>query len=478
MKTLHENSLFQSWPDGLLALSPEGEIAAANRHAQHILGWSHEQLQGLNVHDSLCAETLGFQHELHDCPWQQPAFWEDNVKTEQRWKHKNGDVIAVITRPIILDNQQHYHLISFTEATHEGYNQLDLGRLAKLAENSPSPTAEFDDHGVMVFTNPAMIELMALTGFNDWGQPNILPDDFIGLVQECLQTGMPLTQVEHCFEGRWFSWQLHPQPPHNPMYVQVQGQETTSAKQLQLSLEREKQLAEAASEAKSHFLSIMSHELRTPLNAIIGFTRRLLTRADQDLPPRYADALRTILSNSNHLLGMINETLDLSKIEAGKMPVVISEFQIPELMREIGDLMRVLAEDKGLSLDILIQPEVPNLFHSDREFIRKVLINLAGNAIKFSAKGSISLVVASHENGHILFAVRDEGIGMNEDEQAKVFEKFTQASDSTSRRYGGTGLGLTLCKELVQLLNGSIGVESAPGQGSMFWFELPDARSL
>ena len=246
-----------------------------------------------------------------------------------------------------------------------------------------------------------------------------------------------------------------------PLYVGVLIRKISEAK-LQ---------AEAASRAKTLFLASVSHELRTPLNAIIGLGD--LMGEDPGLTRDQRDMSRTITSAGRSLLGLINGLLDLSRMEVGQMPVESKRFDLHGLLREVHSMVAVQATRKGLRVGLFIAAPTPRWVVGDPERLREILTNLAGNAIKFTEQGEVSLLVRAEADGRLRFEVVDTGIGIAPHAHARIFESFTQADETISNRFGGTGLGLSIVKRLVEMQHGRLGLDSAPGRGSTFWFELP-----
>lgn len=256
--------------------------------------------------------------------------------------------------------------------------------------------------------------------------------------------------------------------------VMVTFDDVTVLEKNKIELQAAKDDAEAANKAKSDFLANMSHEIRNPMNAIVGFTD-ILRRGLEDSENTRRDYLNTIHASGNHLVGLINDILDLSKIESGKMELEICSCNPYQLMGEVVNVMKMKAQEKGIALDFAVRGSIPQQIQSDETRLRQILMNLVGNAIKFTSAGTVQIeteLVQREGNSLLKFRVIDTGIGMTTDQCAKVFEEFMQADSSVTRRFGGTGLGLAISKRLTEALGGAIEVQSVPDEGTTFSFSV------
>jgi two-component system sensor histidine kinase/response regulator len=239
-----------------------------------------------------------------------------------------------------------------------------------------------------------------------------------------------------------------------------------------------RELAEEATQAKSQFLANMSHEIRTPMNAMLGMTQLALKG---HLEPRQREYLNKSLNAGRHLLGVVNDILDFSKIEAGKLNIEAVDFELEQVLAHISDLVKEKSNAKGLEFVIDVDESVPRMLHGDPLRLGQILVNFANNAVKFTEKGEISIVIRcveeTPERVVLRFSVSDTGIGLTPEQCQLLFQPFQQADTSVTRRFGGTGLGLAISRHLAQQMQGEVGVQSAPGQGSTFWFTAAMKRS-
>ncbi|HXG47999.1 MAG TPA: ATP-binding protein [Methylomirabilota bacterium] len=357
-----------------------------------------------------------------------------------------------------------------------------------LAENSPDIVCRLDRQLRILYSNhpinpgadptPAAQEGL---GLRELGLPPAVVDLWEGGCRAVLNEGRE-QEFEYSLAvrdaERWYRCRAVPELAAGGATESVLAilYDITERKKAEMELREAKDQAEAGSRAKSEFLALMSHELRTPLNAVIGFTDLLLTTPLDDTQRDY---VQTIRSSGHSLLEIIKDILDISAIEAGRLQLATHEFDLGDVVREVTEMFAGRAKEKGLSLTVDVGVDGPLSVLGDAGRARQVLMNLVGNAVKFTPSGSVSISIEREParpacaRGFLKCSVTDTGIGIPRDRQEHLFQKFTQADASTTRAFGGTGLGLAIAKKLVELMGGAIGLTSEAGRGSTFWFTLP-----
>lgn len=265
----------------------------------------------------------------------------------------------------------------------------------------------------------------------------------------------------------WHTTQL-PSADGRPVGTLSSGADITQVRRLKAA----KESAEVANRAKSQFLANMSHEIRTPMNGVLGMTELLLEGELNDRQRKFADTARR---SARNLLDLLNDILDFSKIEAGKLELEIVDFELREMIEDVAELFSESSHEKNLELLCMIEDEVPNALRGDPTRLRKILSNLVSNAIKFTDEGEVAVRVSAFDTGKLeaglRFEVRDTGVGLEPEARDRIFDAFQQADGSTTRKYGGSGLGLSISTELAAMMRGEMGVESSPGGGSTFWLQ-------
>ncbi len=281
--------------------------------------------------------------------------------------------------------------------------------------------------------------------------------------------------VRTAYGWRWIAWEDFAVRDSAGRLVEVQsvGRDITERKALEDAITDARDKAEAGSRAKSGFLATMSHEIRTPMNGVLGMARLLL---ETELRPEQRTYVQAINQSGEALLTLIGDILDFSKIESGTFTPEEDEVELRPLIEGVVELSCPRAHDKGIELVAVVEAAVPQIVRSDAVRLRQVLINLVGNAVKFTERGGVELsvrIVDGAERRFLRFDVRDTGVGVPKEKRQEIFQEFVQADSSHARKFGGSGLGLAISKKLVDAMGGEIGIEEAPGGGSQFWFMLP-----
>jgi signal transduction histidine kinase/CheY-like chemotaxis protein len=395
--------------------------------------------------------------------------------------------VRAVGKPILRDGQAVKLLGSFQDITERRERQYAMrtleSRLAMSLEASEIGSWEYcratgqhswDENTRKLYAYPLDADMPPGHEFVE----RLHPDDrarVITGIQKIFDTGGRLTEEFRFLDwnGNWKhirSYGLFVERPEGPGILTGFNYDVTADVELARELGEARARAEAASQAKSQFLANMSHEIRTPLNGMMGMAQLLQL---SDLNPEQADSVQTLKSCGQALLDIVEDVLDIAKIESGLFEIASAPFDLTALLQSTLKIAGATARDKGLSLTLDIGPDVPSRVVGDEKRIRQVLINMLGNAAKFTREGAVGLTVHRLESGDLRFEVRDTGPGIAEAHLAKVFDRFVQADVSSTRSHGGTGLGLAICREIVERAGGRIGVDSRLGEGSLFWFELP-----
>ena len=466
---INNNPLFKSWPNGLIAVNHSGKIVALSIHAQEITGWDAVDAYQKTPHEVFCSNSRGFAHKPEDCP-----LLLKNLSDELCsfiWKKKNGENLSVDAQKIEIHIEECAYFIHFIDNSERLHNQEELSTFYEYVNNSPSAIAEFDIEGQIIFSNDAFNQHLEEFDFNDIGRANILPENIEEICARAIESeNLDFHfQAEKKINQKFFRWQFQTIESSESRSLLGYAFDITALKEAEALAEERK------NQSRKEYFAKMVHELRTPLNAIVGFSDILLSRTANKLSEQEIKRLKSIKNAGLQLNDLVTDTLDFSKIESGKMSIDISEFSISEVGMSLHDQMHTLAEQKGLEYNYI--PSTQRTVFSDKIKVRQIIVNLVSNAVKYTKSGTVDLaiseIVDQELNECFLISVRDTGIGIPEDKIPKLFISYEQVESEATKDIQGTGLGLALVKDLVNLLGGKINVSSVLNEGSQFDVLLP-----
>jgi PAS domain S-box-containing protein len=494
-RTAELRGLTDAAQHAILMMDQRGAIRYWNPAAERILGYSAEEAIGRNLHELLAPERFLADHRAAF-----PEFIRSGsgraVGTTLEWFARRRDgheiPVSVSLSAVLLSGGWHAVgiLTDITEAKRAEDRLRDTLQRLQLATAAASigtwtwtfadGRLEWDDRLCEWYGLPETDRRAGLC--HEFWRSRIHPDDrehIDKLMQDSCREGvasegsfrviLPGGRLRHIHSA----WTFERDSSGNLLRMIGVNRDITQQRELEEELRAAKRAADAASAAKSEFLANMSHEIRTPMNGVIGMTGLLLDTGLDAEQRRYAETIR---SSGETLLALVNDILDISKIEAGKLKLENVDFDLHDLLADFAAPLAMRARSKGIEFHCGAESDVPGQVRSDPGRLRQILINLTGNAFKFTEQGQVSvhagLVSETASDAVVRFTVRDTGIGISSEQQQKLFQKFSQAHNSTARFYGGTGLGLAISKQLADLMGGEIGGTSEAGVGSEFWFTV------
>ena len=478
--TLLENS-----PNAISVLNPDTSIRYVNPAFEKMTGYPRSEILGQKAPYPYWTEKEELKIDLAE------SMGKRDKKTERLFRSKSGKLFwAAISSASIFDDQGNlrFFLSNYVDVTERRQAEEALREskefTSSLLTSAPNPIIVFNPDQSIKYVNPALEEL---TGYRNaeiqgmkapypwWPDDNVI--EYTARFEDDLNPGTH--KRESVFKKKngelfWVAISATTIMSDGKVkYVVKVWDDISQRKSMETLLVSAKEAAEAATRAKSDFLAHMSHEIRTPMNAIVGLSHLALKT---ELTPKQHDYLTKIQSSADSLMRILNDVLDLSKIEAGKIEIEIANFRLDQVLSNLVNVFSSKAAEKGLVLRLDTDPNLPLALKGDSLRLGQILTNLINNSIKFTQSGEIvvaaELMNRSSEKAELRFSIRDHGIGMTREQVARLFQPFTQADNSITRKYGGTGLGLIISQQLVRLMGGDISVESTPGEGSTFSFTI------
>lgn len=483
---------------GMCLVDLQGRLFRVNRRMSELFGYSQAELETMTVDSLTLPEDL--QLSRHFIGAVLGGQQEQDV-FEKRYRHRQGHVIHALVSPSVVrdaEGQPLYFITQLQDITQrkqaEERLQVSEERYRLLAENTRDVIWTMELDGTISYVSPAVEQVRGITLEAAMRQPleaiqtpasRAITRYYLRTLLAAVAAGVPpkpfrgeLEYYRKDGSTFWAEVIAIPILREDGSFVQLLGvsRDIDQRKRYELELQQAREAADEANAAKSRFLAHMSHEIRTPMNGVLGMAQIL---GQEPLSRDQLDMVNTLQAAGQSLLSIINDILDFSKIEAGQLRLDPRPFNLPGLLANVIHIMRVTARMKGLVLRLETPPALATALAGDALRLKQILINLTGNALKFTERGEVVLRVLSlapeNHQARFRFEVRDTGIGIAPEALAHLFTPFRQADDSITRRFGGTGLGLTICKQLAELMGGRIGADSTVGSGSVFWVELPFA---
>ncbi|ANC92747.1 hybrid sensor histidine kinase/response regulator [Azospirillum humicireducens] len=490
-------SITDSMGEGVFSLDRNGFCTFLNPEAERLLGWSQEDLRGIPLHDAVhYKDRQGNPVAREDCAVLNSVRRGEAYRSEtDHFIRRDGTVfpIAITTVPlreegrivgsvtVFQDITESQRMLTALQESEERLTvALDASNTGLWDWNPVSDHAYYSDRwlGMLGYAHgelpPSGATWLGLLHEED-------RDRVLSMLEEHIAGRLAVYEVEFRMRHRSGDWVwilsagkvTERDAAGRPTRITGIHKDVTDRKRTEDELARAKEDADRANRQKSDFLANMSHEIRTPMNAVIGLSHLMMKT---DLTPRQRDYLDKIHASSRSLLGIINDILDFSKVEAGKLTIEAIPFHVGGVLQEVASVVLPKLREKGLELILDLNGEVPGTLVGDPLRLGQVILNLVSNAVKFTERGEVVVTVGGRigtaDDYRLEVEVCDTGIGMSPEQAAALFRPFTQADSSTTRRFGGTGLGLAICRQLVELMGGTVSVESRPGEGSIFRFSI------